>query len=62
MDAKKYIRVAKRKIMFTVLANGGAPSGQSWPRSTTTLRQVRMIRMALDPGFMDVSSALVLPQ
>jgi hypothetical protein len=34
-------------MIFTVRANGGAPSGQAWPSSTTILSISKMMRMIL---------------
>jgi hypothetical protein len=42
----KYPRLRIRKMIFTVRAKGGAPSGQSWPRSTTRFRIRRIINKA----------------
>jgi hypothetical protein len=40
-----------RVTMFTIFAKGGAPSGQSWPKSTTILSTRRMrIKVLLAVG------------
>jgi hypothetical protein len=43
----KKISVNARKIILTILANGGAPSGQICPNRTTIFRIRRIIKIPL---------------